>query len=108
MTESETTQAKQPDIVVVQSSPLTAAPALGDMDHVLSTDYTLGFSSEGAAPDPRNVYDLQDEFYLPLTGFQRIDRPGPNLKVYVRRGEEPGTERRVALTHRRLGRPQRP
>ena len=79
----------QPDIVVVQSSPLMAAPALGDMDHVLSTDYTLGFASEVAAPDPHNVYDLQDEFYLPLAGFQRIDRPGPNLKVYVRRGKEP-------------------
>jgi hypothetical protein len=81
----------QPDIVVVQSSPLMAAPALGDMDHVLSTDYTLGFASEVAAPDPHNVYDLQDEFYLPLAGFRRIDRPGPNLKVYVRRGKEPDT-----------------
>jgi hypothetical protein len=79
----------QPDIVVVQSSPLMAAPALGDMDHVLSTDYTLGFASDVAAPDAHNVYDLQDEFYLPLAGFQRIDRPGPNLKVYVRRGREP-------------------
>lgn len=79
----------QPDIVVVQSSPLTAEDPLGDMEHVLSTDYTLGFASEVAAPDPRNVYDLQDEFYLPLAGFQRIERPGPNLKIYVRRGKEP-------------------
>ena len=81
----------QPDIVIVQSSPLTVAPALGDMDHVLSTDYTLGFASEVAAPDPHNVYDLQDEFYLPLAGFHRVDRPGPNLMVYVRRGKEPDT-----------------
>jgi hypothetical protein len=80
----------QPDIVVVQSSPMLDAPALGDMEHVLSTDYTLEFASEVAAPDPQNVYDLQDEFYLPFAGFQRIDRPGPNLKVYVRRGRGPG------------------
>jgi hypothetical protein len=79
----------QPDIVIVQSSPLLAAPALGEMDHVLSTDYTLRFDREVAAPDPHNVYDLQDEFYLPLAGFRRIDRPGPNLKIYVRRGKEP-------------------
>ena len=59
------------------------------MDHVLSTDYTLGFASEVAPPDRRNVYDLQDEFYLPLAGFHRVERPGPNLKVYVRRGKEP-------------------
>ena len=70
---------------------MMAAPALGDMEHVLNTDYTLEFASEVAAPDPRNVYDLQDEFYLPFAGFQRIDRPGPNLKVYVRRGRGPGT-----------------
>jgi hypothetical protein len=81
----------QPDIVIVQSSPLTAAPGLGDMDHVLRTDYTVGFASEVAPSDPRNVYDLQDEFYLPFAGFRNIDRPGPNLKVYVRRGKEPDT-----------------
>jgi hypothetical protein len=81
----------QPDIVIVQSSPLMAAPALGDMDHVLSTDYRVGFASEVAAQDPRNVYDFQDEFYLPLAGFHRVDRPGPNLMVYVRRGKEPDT-----------------
>jgi hypothetical protein len=81
----------QPDIVIVKSSPLTAAPDLGDMDRVLKTDYTLGFASDVAQHDPRNVYDLQDEFYLPLAGFRRIDRPGPNLKVYVRRGKEPDT-----------------
>jgi len=79
----------RPDIVIVQSSALMAAPPLGDMDHVLSTDYTLGFASEVAAPDPRNVYDWQDEFYLPLAGFHGVGRPGPNLKVYVRRGKEP-------------------
>jgi hypothetical protein len=75
----------RPDIVIVQSSPIAPTPALGDMEHVLNTDYTLEFASEAAAPDPHNVYDLQDEFYLPFAGFQGIDRPGPNLKVYVRR-----------------------
>ena len=30
------------------------------------------------------VYDWQDEFYLPLAGFGGIERPGPNLTIYVR------------------------
>ncbi len=78
----------RPEIVILQSSPLMAAPELGDMEHVLTTDYILGFASEVAVPDPHNVYDLQDEFYLPFAGFQRIERPGPNLKIYIRRGKE--------------------
>ena len=58
---------------------------LGELDAVLGGEYTLGFTSDAAAADPRNVYDLQDEFYLPLAGFERIELPGPNLRVYVRR-----------------------
>jgi Dolichyl-phosphate-mannose-protein mannosyltransferase len=30
------------------------------------------------------VYDWQDEFYLPLTGFGAITRPGPALTIYAR------------------------
>ncbi|MEO8681386.1 MAG: glycosyltransferase family 39 protein [Vicinamibacterales bacterium] len=30
------------------------------------------------------VFDWQDEFYLPLTGFAAIERPGPNYEIYVR------------------------
>ncbi|MCX6553273.1 MAG: hypothetical protein NTY02_20090, partial [Acidobacteria bacterium] len=35
-------------------------------------------------PGRRRVYDRQDAFYLPLDGFDGIDRPGPNLLIYVR------------------------
>ena len=45
----------------------------------------LAFARDVDAADPRNRYDLQDEFYLPFAGFHQVDRPGPNLKVYVRR-----------------------
>jgi hypothetical protein len=30
------------------------------------------------------VFDQQDEFYLPLTGFKWILRPGPSFTIYVR------------------------
>jgi hypothetical protein len=76
----------RPDLVVVQSAPELDAPELGDLSEILESDYTVGFSSNVAAPDPRNVYDLQDEFYLPLAGFHSVERPGPNLTIYIRRG----------------------
>jgi hypothetical protein len=52
---------------------------------VLDADYTLAFAEHVVTPDPANVSDLQDEFFLPLTGFKNIERPGPNLDVYVRK-----------------------
>ena len=45
----------------------------------------LAFTEHAVTPDPANVYDLQDEFFLPLTGFKQIERPGPNLEVYRRK-----------------------
>jgi hypothetical protein len=35
-------------------------------------------------------YDLQDAFFLPLAGFQRVLRPGPTITVYLRRDPGPG------------------
>jgi hypothetical protein len=75
----------RPDIVVVPTSPVIEAPDLRGMEQVLRMEYALAFTRDVDAADPRNVYDLQDEFYLPFAGFHQIDRPGPNLKVYVRR-----------------------
>jgi hypothetical protein len=79
-----TTDGIRPDLVIVQSAPSLDAPELGDLKEVLRTEYTLRYASDVIADDPRNVYDLQDEFYLPLAGFYSVERPGPNLKIYVR------------------------
>jgi len=76
----------RPDIVVVLSSPLRPAPDdIADVMRVVDADYTLAFGEHVVTPDPANVYDLQDEFFLPLTGFKRIEWPGPNVDVYVRK-----------------------
>ena len=53
---------------------------------VLARQYQLGVDLRVAAADPDTVYDWQDEFYLPLTGFKAIQRPGPNLRIFVRTG----------------------
>jgi len=74
----------RPTIVIVQSSPLRSPrDDLGEVDAILKADYQLAYERRVVTPDSANVYDLQDEFYLPLTGFRGIVRPGPNLEVYV-------------------------
>jgi hypothetical protein len=76
----------RPAVVIVQSSPLRPPPDnMAEVDAILTADYRLAFVQHVVEPDPANVYDLQDEFYLPLTGFRHIERPGPNLDVYVRK-----------------------
>jgi len=71
--------------VIVQSSPLMPDTPLGEMEQVLSDEYALVFNSDISVGDPRNVYDRQDEFYLPIAGFHAIDRPGPNLRIFAHR-----------------------
>jgi hypothetical protein len=73
----------RPEVVVVQSSPVTGTPDLGPFAPALRDHYRLAYSRRVARDEPRNIYDLQDEFYLPLAGF-RVERPGPNLDIYVR------------------------
>jgi len=78
--------AARPDIVVVQSSPVTEREDIRAIEPILRAEYVLAYSRSVAVPDPRNVYDLQDEFYLPFAGFH-VERAGPNLDLYVRRDE---------------------
>ena len=74
----------RPTVVIVQSSPLRSPrDDMGDVNAILKADYQRAFEQHVVPLDPGNVYDLQDEFYLPLTGFRGIVRPGPNLDVYV-------------------------
>ena len=84
----------RPDLIIVQSSPLVpVAQELPRIEGFLATDYELGFNRNGVGSDPANVYDWQDGFFLPLTGFRDIERPGPNFKIYIRRGAFPKVPR---------------
>ncbi len=75
-----------PDVIIVQSSPLfPEQDDSGPVADILATKYVLGADLLVDRGDPRNVYDRQDEFYLPFAGFKAIERPGPNLKIYIRR-----------------------
>ncbi len=75
----------RPALIVIVSSPITGA-ATEDIAPLLAQEYDLSFEEQVVSEnDPAHIYDRQDEFYLPLAGFDRIERPGPNVRVYVRR-----------------------
>jgi 4-amino-4-deoxy-L-arabinose transferase-like glycosyltransferase len=75
----------RPELISIVSSPVTGA-AVEDVAPWLTREYDLAFSeSVVAEDDPENIYDRQDEFYVPLAGFHDIERPGPNVRVFVRR-----------------------
>ena len=83
---SDLRSATRPAVVVVVSSPITGSPDLTGAAPWLDREYELQFARIVVGEDDRaNVYDLQDEFYLPLAGFHRIKAPGPNVRVFVRR-----------------------
>ena len=78
-----------PDVIVIQQSPIphyadTAPPPR----ELLETRYTLGLAIGAFAaerPGHARGYDWQDAFYVPLEGFEGVERPGPNLRIYVER-----------------------
>ncbi len=76
----------RPDAVVVQASPIDGPTPLPDDIGQWLAAYQVVHVIHAFDPQARgNTYDRQDEFYLPLDGFHAIERPGPNLTIYVRR-----------------------
>lgn len=80
-------QAREPDWIVIQQSPLTAysrvPPAIASL--VSSNRYVRVRSFIAIEPTADEaVFDRQDAFFLPLAGFRGINRPGPNFHVYQR------------------------
>ena len=61
----------------------------------MKREYDLQFAQQVVSEDDgANIYDRQDEFFVPLSGFHDIERPGPNLHIYVRRDDVAGTPAR--------------
>ena len=85
MVTDDTAEVGEPDMMVVPRSlfdPGTVMPARAT---ALASHYTPLYVVEAQDLSAKGaVYDWQDEFYLPLTGFAGIQRPGPNLTIYVR------------------------
>jgi 4-amino-4-deoxy-L-arabinose transferase-like glycosyltransferase len=74
------------DVVIVPDSPIFASPLLdAPSEAAMNRDFKLIAEFTSAPPSTDRVYDVQDEFYLPLTGFAGVIRPGPNYRIYVRK-----------------------
>lgn len=76
---------RPPDVLVVGEIPLELgvddlARARPFMDRYTRIQVLEAYDPAATG----NVYDWQDEFYLPLTGFSGIRRPGPNFTIYAR------------------------
>lgn len=74
-----------PDWILIQRSPLPVYSEVpSQMPKLLSEQYRLVHTFPVGDDRPR-TYDPQDAFFLPLTGFQGLDRPGPSFELYQRR-----------------------
>lgn len=76
-----------PDYIVQEESPLPAWSALPrDIADLLAGSYVLRVSFEAIdMRNTKNIFDKLDAFYVPVAGFEGIQRPGPNMYVYERK-----------------------
>ena len=81
---TDITASPRPTLIIVISAPF-GLPRHDANPPWLEDEYDLRFVQQVFEDSPGNVYDRQDEFYVPLSGFHQITRPGPNLRIYVRR-----------------------
>jgi len=77
----------EPDWIVIQDYPLPEyCGTPRRVRQIITRHYRLARAFRAMeGDDEANVFDQQDAFFLPLTGFRGIERPGPNLSVYERR-----------------------
>src|SRR5205823_7309155 len=76
-----------PDWIILQRSPLVLySDVPPDVEHIVRERDVLARSiaAESEARSGR-IYDQQDAFFLPLDGFDGIERPGPAFEIYRRR-----------------------
>jgi 4-amino-4-deoxy-L-arabinose transferase-like glycosyltransferase len=80
--------AGQPDWILVQDSPLPSEtqPAA---EELLKSGYDLIQNFRAYTPDDSRVYDQQDMFFVPFSGFGGVARPGPNFTLYKRTTSAP-------------------
>jgi hypothetical protein len=46
--------------------------------------YTIAFQVRGTRGDSTAVYDRQDAFFMPMSDFGSIPRPGPTVRIFRR------------------------
>jgi len=73
----------EPDWILLQESPLPSEtqPVVNDF---LNKNYAFVKWFEAFSPNRHNIYDIQDAFFAPFAGFNGVERPGPNYRLYKR------------------------
>ena len=74
-----------PDWVVLLESPLVLYTNLSpSLARVITSDYTEAHRVEGVPLDGPGWYDQHDAFFVPLSGFRGVARPGPTVTLFRR------------------------
>jgi hypothetical protein len=76
--------------IVLYESPLSYTPVYHALATFTKTHYDLVLTVPASNRAARaSVYDKQDAFFLPISGFAPIRRPGPTIRVYRHRDAPP-------------------
>jgi hypothetical protein len=78
-------EGRLPDWLVFYDSPLwTYARVPAPLRRLAGERYVLVHTITAARGGRRSAatYDLQDAFFLPVSGFHTVERPGPNVQIY--------------------------
>jgi 4-amino-4-deoxy-L-arabinose transferase-like glycosyltransferase len=74
-----------PDIIVVLRCPLGYCDVPEGLNRALTAYVPLTAFAAARLDEPELVYDRDDAFFVPLSGFRAVTRPGPNVEIYGRR-----------------------
>jgi hypothetical protein len=84
-------EGRLPDWLVIHTSPLRAYTQLApEVRRMSNENYDLVHTVDATkGPASLSVYDFQDAFFLPFSGFSTVERPGPTIRIYRRKGARP-------------------
>ena len=76
-----------PDWVILPESPLVYGSVPPELRRLAAEKYELVQTLPATRlPNTGAIYDLQDAFFLPMSGYATVLRPGPTIRIYRRRG----------------------
>ena len=84
-------EGRTPDWLVLPQSPLsTYVRVAPELRQLAAERYTLVRTFRATRGRARSaVYDWQDAFFMPFSGFDTVERPGPTILIYRRRDAPP-------------------
>jgi hypothetical protein len=79
------TSGRLPDWLVLPESPLVYGTVPTELRRLAAEKYDLAQTIPATWPqNDASLYDLQDAFFLPMSGFRTVIRPGPTIRIFRR------------------------